>query len=253
MTGLLFYPKITVMEPVILDETNDYFVINKPAGIACEPPSHQPTVRDWLIQTKKINPNDWGEADRFGIVHRLDTDTSGVMIWAKTQSAQAQLQSMWQGRAVKKTYLALVAGKTDQTGTIEYALERDNRNDRQRVAHLPGPKSRPAITEYQSLAHSKVGERDVSFVQFHPITGRTHQIRVHAKAIGHPLIADSLYGEKSSLEIAEALGLNRQFLHAFAISLPGEPMFSAPLPDDLRKILEKLQIDSTLYTEAKIG
>lgn len=230
------------MSPEILTETAQYYVVNKPAGMATEPPSPQPTVRDWLIQEKHIQPEEWGSDDRFGIVHRLDTDTSGVLMWAKNPAAQADLRQSWQGRAVKKTYLALVAGVTEASGVIEYALERDNKNDRQRVALLPSPKSRPAITEYKRLAHTTIGEWAVSLLELHPITGRTHQIRVHCKAIGHPLIADKLYGEKASHDIALHLGLGRQFLHAASIELPGIQSYSAPLPRDLQAALTAAHI-----------
>lgn len=240
------------MQPQILHDFPDFFVINKPPGMATEPPSPHSTLRDWLIEKKYINPNDWESGDRYGVIHRLDTDTSGIMIWAKTKVAQDSFRKLWQGRVVKKTYLALVAGKTEQRGVIEYALERDNRNDRQRVALLPSQKSRTAITEYETIASATIGGQEVSLVSFHPITGRTHQIRVHTKAISHPLIADSLYGEKVSTEIAEYLGLRRQFLHAYSLEIPGHPPFSAPIPIDLQQALEKLSIDQALYTKGKI-
>lgn len=241
------------MTPEILSQTNDYFVINKPAGMATEPPSSQLTLRDWLIEQKHINPSEWGSEDRFGIVHRLDTDTSGVVIWAKTPAAQVELREQWQGRAVKKTYIALVAGRTEPEGTIELALERDNRNDRQKVALLPGPRSRPAITHYKTLTYAAVGEWAVSLLELHPVTGRTHQIRVHCKAIGHPLVADSLYGEKQSDQIAASLGLSRQFLHAASLELSETEYFAAPLPTDLEEVLARLGIDRSLYTPRKTG
>ncbi len=167
-----------------------------------------------------------------------------MILWAKTASAQSRLREQWQGRAVKKTYLALVTGSTEPSGTIEYALERDNQNDRQRVALLPTAKSRPAITHYKSLAHGAIGERSVSLIELHPVTGRTHQIRVHCKAIGHPLVGDKLYGEKSSTEVARLAGLDRQFLHAASLELPDHHPFSTPLPPDLADCLEKCGIKS---------
>jgi len=238
------------MEPTILDETAEYFVINKPAGMATEPPSTNSTLRDWLIDRKLIDPTAWGSEDRFGIVHRLDTDTSGVVIWAKNEKVQADLRQLWQGRSVKKTYLALVEGSTEKGGVIELSIERDNRNDRQRVALLPSSKSRPAITKYRTVGQATVGERAVSLLELQPVTGRTHQIRVHCKAIGHPLIADELYGEKASTEIATKLGLTRQFLHAVVLELPNK-RYLAPLPSDLETVLNELKIPIPLYTETK--
>ncbi|QQG50048.1 MAG: RNA pseudouridine synthase [Candidatus Berkelbacteria bacterium] len=230
------------MKPAIIAETNDYLVINKPAGMATEPPSDRPTLRDWLIEAGQIRAGEWAEDKRCGVVHRLDTDTSGVILWAKSESAQASLQQLWQGRQVKKTYLALVAGRSEQTGVIEAAIERDNRNDRQRVTHLPTTKSRSAITEYKTLGHAKVGEREVSLISAHPITGRTHQIRVHLKSIGHPIIGDKLYGEKSSDEISRTLGLKRQFLHAFSLELPDNKTYQANLPSELTEPLRVLDL-----------
>lgn len=239
-------------EPQILLEQKDYLVINKPAGMATEPPSPNPTLRDWLISQEYLNPSEWGSDDRFGIVHRLDTDTSGVILWAKTLDAQTLLREQWQGRTVKKTYIALVAGKTESSGTIEYALERDNQNDRQRIALLPTTKSRPAVTHYKTLARGSIGEWAVSLLELHPVTGRTHQIRVHCKAIGHPLVGDKLYGEKSSTDIARLAGLDRQFLHAASLELLNSNPFSSPLPSDLIDCLQKCGIsfvDQSVQTD----
>lgn len=227
------------MDPTIIAETDDYFVINKPAGMATEPPSPKLTLSDWLVKQQHINPAEWGSDDRLGIVHRLDTDTSGVILWAKTKNSQDQLRELWQGRVVQKKYFALVTGKAEPEGTVELSLERDNQNDRQRVALLPTTKSRPAITRYKTLAHGAVGEWEVSLLELHPITGRTHQIRVHCKAIGHPLIGDTLYGEKSSTEIARLVGLERQFLHAHSLKLPDTDLYVAPLPQDLVNCLQR--------------
>ncbi len=226
-----------MVEPVILHENERYFVINKPAGFACEPPSNGPTVRDWLLEQNKVDPNIWDEQTRYGIVHRLDTDTSGVLIWAKTPSAQEELRLLWQGRAVEKNYLALVAGEIGESGTIELPIMRDNKKDRQTVAFFPDQKARPAITAYQRLALGSIHHNPVSLVLAHPITGRTHQIRVHMKAVGHPIVGDKLYGEKASEIIAQDLTLTRQFLHAESITVEGQ-RYEASLPPALEQALE---------------
>jgi len=234
------------MEPVtIIAETDDYFVINKPPGLAVEPPSRAKTLLDWLVEHNKVYPEDWPENARSGVVHRLDTDTSGVMLWAKNPTAQIRLRALWQGRRVKKTYLALVIGETSPAGNIEYSIERDNRKDRQRVTLLPTERARPAITNYQRLNTGKVGDQVVSLVECHPITGRTHQLRVHLKAIGHPIIGDGLYGEKKTEQVADAIGLKRQFLHASELSLPSEDAevcYRATLPEDLAAALLRADI-----------
>jgi len=229
------------MNPQIITETDEYFVIEKPAGMATEPPATTNTVKDWLIDSGYIKMRDWDEASRFGVVHRLDTDTSGVLIWAKDLASQAKLRQLWQGRAVKKNYLALVAGECPENGVIEVSLMRDNKNDRQIVALLPTQKSRPAITEYQRLAVGEFANKKVSLIEARPITGRTHQIRVHLKSIGHPIIGDKLYGEKETREIASEIGLARQFLHASALTI-NEHSYTSPLPADLQSSLKKVNI-----------
>lgn len=229
------------MSPTILTETSEYFVIDKPAGLATEPPSAAATLRDWLLEHKHIRAGEWNDEERCGIVHRLDSDTSGIIIWAKTRNAQRRLRQLWQGRVVRKNYLALVAGEIGPQGVIEVALMRDNKKDRQVPALFPNPKARPAITEYERLALGESNGRKVSLVQAHPITGRTHQIRVHLKSIGHPIIGDVIYGEKDSRVIAEQLGLTRQFLHAESIELDGQ-RYTANLPEQLQTALSKAGI-----------
>lgn len=232
-----------MIEPIIITETDEYWVINKPADMAVEPPSRQQTLQDWLLASNKIDPKNWAAEERFGVVHRLDTDTSGVLIWAKNQESQAKLKLLWQGRGVKKTYLALVVGKCPLNGTVELPLMRDNRNDRQTVAWLSDQRSRSAITEYERLAVGQVSNHAVSLVRARPITGRTHQIRVHLKAIGHPIIGDGLYGEKSSVEIANKINLSRQFLHASELCVSQQKCYQASLPEDLLKSLAAAGID----------
>ncbi len=239
--------------PEIITETSDYFVLNKPAGYSVEAAANVPSLYNWL-QDNNTFKNVMAGLERGGVVHRLDVETSGVVVWAKTAESQAELKLLWQGRQVEKTYLALVVGETEESGTIELPIERDNRNNRQKVAMLPSEKSRPAITTYQRLAvgparHASTGvaggewgDKKLSLLEVHPITGRTHQIRVHLKAIGHPIIGDKLYGEKSTDEIAKSLGLNRQFLHAWKIKLNGET-YVAPLPEELVDTLTKTSIN----------
>ncbi|MEX0594738.1 MAG: RluA family pseudouridine synthase [Patescibacteria group bacterium] len=232
---------INLMLPEIISENAQYWVINKPAGMATEPPSRSLTLRDWLIEQGRIKPGEWDENDRAGIVHRLDTDTSGVIIWAKNHAAQKHLRELWQGRAVRKNYLALVTGNAPDQGIIEASLMRDNKKDRQVAALFPHPKARPAITEYERLAVGEWEGNKVSLIRAHPITGRTHQIRVHLKSIGHPIIGDSLYGEKSGDAIAKGLHLNRQFLHAESIELEGNS-YSVELPKELADCLKQVNI-----------
>ncbi len=199
-----------------------------------------PSIIDWLDEHYSIKEVA-KDADRFGIVHRLDVETSGVLIWAKNALAQQELQKTWQGRAVKKTYLALVVGETPVEGCVELAIERDNRRDRMRAVLLPSVKARPAITNYARIAVGKFEIHKLSLVKCHPVTGRTHQIRVHLQSIGHPIVGDKLYGSKLSDSIAKSLGLNRHFLHAQSIELD-DCEYSSPLPEDLANVLTTLKI-----------
>ncbi|MDP3993215.1 MAG: RluA family pseudouridine synthase [bacterium] len=226
--------------PTIITENSDYYVINKPAGYSVEPHAYYPSITNWLDEhyaLKRI----MNDADRFGIVHRLDVETSGVLIWAKNKLAQEDLQKSWQGRVVKKTYLALVVGETPEAGSVELSVERDNRHDKMRVTLLPSVKARPAITNYRRLAIGEWEGEKVSLVECTPVTGRTHQIRVHLQSTGHSIIGDKLYGSKLSDNLAEHLGLNRQFLHAWRLELDGN-LYQAPLPEDLEQVLNQLSV-----------
>lgn len=227
-----------MIEPTIIAETDEYFVVSKPAGYAVERQNDLPSLYQWLLQKYGFLE----KLERGGVVHRLDVETSGLVVWAKTATAQSELKLLWQGRQVEKTYLALVIGETEPAGTIDLNIERDNKNDRQKVAMLMTEKSRPALTTYKQLAVGEWGEKKLSLLEVHPITGRTHQIRVHLKAVGHPIIGDKLYGEKSTNELASALDLHRQYLHAWKIRLRDQS-YSAPLPSELENALRKVNID----------
>jgi 23S rRNA pseudouridine1911/1915/1917 synthase len=238
-----------MIQPNILSETDDYWVIDKPASYAVEPinlltsleTGNHPTILDWLVGVGRVDKNNWSPEQRYGVVHRLDVETSGVLIWAKNQTAQEKLKLVWQGRVVQKTYLGLVVGELEQKqGSVEIPLMRDNKKDRQTVSILANPKARPAITKYRHLGIAKIGQYSVSLIEAHPITGRTHQIRVHLKYLGHPIIGDKLYGDKISREIAQKLGLNRHFLHAWKLCLNQKDCYTAPISEDLEKIIAKL-------------
>lgn len=224
----------------ILFEDDSLMVINKPAGMVVHPAVGHATgtlVNAVLGHDPEIVTSN---KERAGIVHRLDRDTSGVMLVAKTDLAMHELQRQFADREVHKTYLALVNGvvKTPQ-GKIDAPLGRDP-HDRKRTAIISGPNAREAITVFYVLAHSE----KYSLLQIEPETGRTHQIRVHLAFIKHPVIGDELYNKKKN-----DLGLTRQFLHAWRISfmhpVSGEPMtFTAPLPPDLLVTLERANISA---------
>jgi len=231
-----------MLNPSLIDENSDYYVIDKPAGYSVEPHPIYPSISDWLNDLYHIYAIK--NLDRFGIVHRLDVETSGVLIWAKTVKSLEALKSIWQGRQVKKIYLALVVGETIESGIIEWPIERDGKKDRQRVALLPSAKARFAITDYQQLAVGELKTSKISLIECHPITGRTHQIRVHLNSLDHPIIADKLYGTKLSQQIADAIGLKRHWLHAWKIVLDDRE-YTSNIPEELTKSLETVGINFT--------
>jgi 23S rRNA pseudouridine1911/1915/1917 synthase len=176
-----------------------------------------------------------GGVQRPGIVHRLDKDTSGLMVVAKNDRAQRSLQRQLKDREVHKTYLALVQGVPKPVeGLIEAPIGRHPKN-RKKMAVVAG--GREAATKYR--VREEIAGGRYSLLEVQPITGRTHQIRVHMSALGHAIVGDATYGRRSAV-------VERQFLHAhklaFAMPLGGRTVeFESPLPPDLREALRRLQ------------
>jgi 23S rRNA pseudouridine1911/1915/1917 synthase len=224
----------------ILFEDDDILIVDKPAGMVVHPAPGHPRntlVNAVLFHAPGISIQG---SNRPGIVHRLDKDTSGVMVVAKSSRAQASLVDQWQGREVTKHYIALVAGVIEEdTATIDAPIARNTVNRQQ---------MRTVSSGREAISHFTVLERfpNATLLDVRIETGRTHQIRVHLAFIGHPVIGDGLYGNKVSSRVAEELGVQRQFLHAsaltFAMPESGEPRtFEAPLSADLEAILETLR------------
>ncbi|RIK39266.1 MAG: RNA pseudouridine synthase [Chloroflexi bacterium] len=236
----------------ILYEDADILVINKPAGMVVHPaPGHSAGTLVNAVLHHCPDLAGIGGERRPGIVHRLDKDTSGVMVVAKHERALRHLQAQFKTRQVQKEYLALVEGRlTPQEGRIIAPLGR-HPVDRKRQTVIPpsaagGARSREAITGYRVEAvftapvHNDRGIGHFSLVRAHPITGRTHQIRVHLAWRGHPIVGDPLYGLRH-----QRLATPRLFLHAarLCLRLPdsGEMReFQAPLAPDLRIVLDRL-------------
>jgi 23S rRNA pseudouridine1911/1915/1917 synthase len=178
-----------------------------------------------------------GGEERPGVVHRLDKETSGLILMAKNDRAHRWLQDQFRLRKVVKQYLALVDGQPPTpSGKIDAPIGRDP-SHRKKMAVLPVGKGREAITEYSS----KEVFTHHTLIEAHPLTGRTHQIRLHLSMIGCPIVGDSIYGRKKA-----SLPIDRHFLHAYrlCICLPGEEkdrIFEAPLPQDLQQILSDLR------------
>ena len=222
----------------ILYENDHVIVVNKPSGMVVHPGagndrgtlvnallSHYPAIREV------------GEDDRPGVVHHLDKETSGVMVFAKTDKAYRWLVKQFKLRDVHKTYLVLVDGHPPTpTGRIEAPVERDIRYRTRMAVGLRG-QGKLAISEYFELQRFSKH----AFLEVHPVTGRTHQIRVHLSYIGVPVVGDTLYGRRNS-----SIPIDRFFLHAKSLSLrlPGDRTarkFEAPLPPELIEILSNLE------------
>jgi len=214
--------------------------VNKPAGLVVHPaPGHTSgtLVNALLAHVPDLagGPPQWaiGGELRPGIVHRLDKDTSGLMVVAKHDAAHRHLAAQLKNREMDKRYLALVDGRPNtETGTVEAPIARDPRHPQQMGVVAGG---RPATTIFRVLQRF----RHHTLLECKPVTGRTHQIRVHLAAIGCPAAGDTTYGRKQP-----SLPLARQFLHAARLTfrLPSGPTrtFEAPLPPDLESVLARL-------------
>lgn len=223
----------------IIFEHEHFLIINKPAGLMVHTPNHEsqtPTLVDWIIaHYKEIALT--GQADRPGIVHRLDKDTSGILIIGRTNYAHATFGAMFEGRTIHKTYVALVHGHPAKIGSIDLSIGRSP-HLRTKMTTVPSTqlstiKTRAALTHYTVLEYFN----DYSLVEVKPVTGRTHQIRVHMAAIGHPIVGDRVYGKPSEL-------IDRHALHAHAITFifdSREYALSADIPEDMATVIEKLR------------
>ena len=230
---LPLYPLAEPIPLTIIYEDEEILVIDKPAGLTVHPapghPSHT-LVNAILAHCPDLAMSN--ELMRPGIVHRLDKDTSGLIVIAKNDSAREYLAAQFKSRTVTKGYFVLVKGRlSPDQGIIEAPIGRDP-HSRRRMAIVETGKE--ATTRYQVRKYLD----NYTLVEVTPLTGRTHQIRVHLSAIGYPVIGDSLYGTKST-------HLNRQFIHAYRLGfcLPSTKQyqeFIAPLPVDLEQALEHL-------------
>ncbi len=218
----------------IVYEDDDLLVVDKPPGLTVHPaPGHPEHTLANAVMSHLTQP-DTGDSNRPGIVHRLDKDTSGLIIVAKNPTAHENLMKQFKERIVSKVYLALAQGHmTPDEGVIEAPIGRD-RSHRERMAITDAAHGREARTAYRVLKRTS----GYSLLELKPETGRTHQIRVHLAAIGHPVVGDKTYGKGSEL-------IGRQFLHAhrlrFRLPSSGKVIeLVSPLPDDLTEALKKI-------------
>lgn len=233
----------------IIYENEDFLVINKPAGVVVHRASNDrgskedeaqgsAFLTDWLLENFP-EIKDVGDDTKLrpGIVHRLDKDTSGIMIIPKNQQSFNYFKKLFQEKKIKKTYLALVYGKLVGKGIIKKPIGIKSGSIKRSVNSKNMKMIKEAITEYKVVKVLAKGK--YTLLEVCPLTGKTHQIRVHLASIGHPVVGDNLYGNKK-----EKLGLDRQFLHAYSLEFltpKGEKIkIEADLPHDLEEILQEI-------------
>jgi 23S rRNA pseudouridine955/2504/2580 synthase/23S rRNA pseudouridine1911/1915/1917 synthase len=232
-------------DPVVIAETEDYIAISKPSGMLTLPDRHDTeleSLRGWMQQ-------------RYGtiwVIHRLDKDTSGLILFARNEEAHKYFSNLFENREVKKIYYGMVLGKPlDPEGTIEAAIAEHPAKNGTMVVYQKGKLSR---TDYRIIQ----SWNKYSLVEFDLLTGRTHQIRVHCKYMGHPIACDPLYGDGKPLllsffkkkfklskkEEAETPILNRLALHSFSLTFIDRrgitTMLEAPLPKDISALRQQL-------------
>ena len=236
-------PQPEAISLAVLYEDDDIIAVDKPAGMVVHPGAgNQSGTLVNAVLNHMPEVADVGDETRPGIVHRLDKETSGVLLVAKTEQAYRALQDQFKRRVILKTYLALCVGDVQPArATIDKPLARDPAN-RQRMSVMAN--GREAQTEYVVTERYTLERRPYSLLRVSPRTGRTHQIRVHLASTGYPVAGDLLYGGRRDA-LTREIG-PRHMLHAseLVLELPssGQPLrLHAPLPDDMRAVLARLQ------------
>ena len=244
-TPALHYPTSPPLDVVY--EDSDLLVVNKPAGILTHPArsADTNTLLDRLVAHCGKNLSNTRGGGMAGIVHRLDKDTSGLLMVAKNNQTHQLLAKLIEDRKVSKFYLTLLHGKLiPRTGSIEAPLLKAQRNPAQALTRVSlSPHAKWALTHYEVLEFI---QQQYSFVRVQIVTGRTHQIRAHFSSIGHDVVGDSAYGSSD-----RDIGAPRQFLHSsrlvFTHPISGQVLdFEAPLPADLEHFLHQLRFSSSL-------
>jgi len=231
-----------VPEPVPIDVVHEdahLLVLDKPAGLVVHPAAgnwHGTLMNGLLFHRPAL-----AALPRAGIVHRLDRDTSGLLVVARSERAMASLAAQLADRSMGRRYFALVAGRCPAHGVVDAAIGRDPAS-RVRMATVPAERGRAARTFFRVLARGSVDAREVSLLECRLDSGRTHQIRVHLRSIGHPLVGDALYGGPA------LAGFARQALHAWALRLrhPADgrtATWTAPMPPDMAALCASAGID----------
>jgi 23S rRNA pseudouridine1911/1915/1917 synthase len=242
--------------PEVLYEDEGIIVVNKPYGLLVHEDwtaGTDGTLVDWFLarvpEAKGVGEvslkPDGSPLERSGVVHRLDRETSGVMVLAKNPEAHALLKSQFHDRTVKKEYRAFVYGRIhDKWGTINRPIGRNPRDFKRRSAeHGAKGTLREALTHFERIGVGEYEDESFSYLKLLPKTGRTHQLRVHLKAISRPIVGDTLYGEPY-IGKSSNLGLSRLALHAHILEIDvpggGRERFIAPVPQEFEEAAERI-------------
>ncbi len=246
----------------ILYEDKDIVAVNKPSGLVVHPDgkSKGPFLTDWILENypktknvgEPVETKDYGQIQRPGIVHRLDRDTSGVILISKTKKGHEHLKTQFQDRTLTKKYLAFVYGELkDKFGIINRPIGRSPKDFRRWSATRGARGEMREAETWYTLIFSRTG---YSFVEIEPKTGRTHQIRVHFKAINYPILHDSLYAPERIDDKTKSLGFTRNALHAYSIEFTNcsnkKIQVKASIPNDFINALEEL---GSLEVAKKLG
>lgn len=228
-------------EAWVLYEDENIVILNKPAGLLSQgDTSGAPSLNEALLTARES-----GGSVKPSICHRLDRNTSGLVVAGKTVRGLQEMNALIKARALAKVYQALVYGKTPPSGILKGYLVKDH--ERNQVCYTPcaEPGALPIETHYETLAMTTAHGCTFSLVRVRLVTGRSHQIRLHFSSIGHPLLGDRKYGSRASLAASEALHIRRQLLHAASLTFPvltddfaylSGKTFTAPLPADFASV-----------------
>ena len=245
---------MTTSEPKVIYEDSDFLVLSKPAGLLMHPfrvgtdegkvVVTENTLTSWLVshypETKTVGDN---PEMRPGLVHRLDRDTSGVLIVARNQEAFHYFKSLFQNGGIRKTYLALVLGvPKNEEGRIEKPISL-KAGTIKRTVH-GGKMTKDAVTEYEIIETFSRGQNTFALLKVRPLTGRTHQIRVHLASIGHPILGDAIYSSGKRKE-EKSVKVSRLMLHASIVSFNTKEgrltEIEVPPPPDFEEVIDKLR------------
>ncbi len=211
---------------MLLYEDAEIVAVAKPSGIAVIPARGEPPEQSLHARLEAER------GERLWIVHRIDRDTSGVVVFARTAEAHRTMSMAFERRGVDKTYVAFAAGALDGVARIDVALH-EARRGKARPARDGEPGSKAAVTEIAVERRWRRDDAVVARVRCHPVTGRHHQIRVHLRSVDAPILGDPLYGKVTRRGAYADVPCPRLALHAASLTVPGGRTFTAPLPEDL--------------------